>query len=72
MWRTLEPNDLKISRTKTKYMECNFSSLDDSDDISVKIENDLVVHCNQFRYLGYMVESQGGFNLHITNRTGVG
>lgn len=53
-------------------MECNFSSLDDSDDISVKIENDLVVHCNQFRYLGYMVESQGGFNLHITNRTGVG
>lgn len=44
-------------------MECNFSKLDASENKPDKIKNDLVAHCDEFRYLGSMVESQEGFNL---------
>lgn len=73
LWRgTLESNSLKISRTKTKYMEYNFSGFDDSEKNVTQIGNDLVAHCDKFRYLGYMAEFKEGFGLDITNRLRAG
>lgn len=65
--KNLESNCLKISKNKTKYIECNIGGLDDSERNPVKIGNDLVSHCEKFRYLDSMVESQWGFDLDITN-----
>ncbi|XP_042488418.1 uncharacterized protein LOC122068611 [Macadamia integrifolia] len=51
LWRyTLESRGLKISRTKTEYMKCNFSRLK-IDSEEVKIEAREIPQCNCFRYL---------------------
>lgn len=55
-----------------EYMECNFSGLNDSEYNSVKIGYDVVTLCDKLRYLGFIVESQGCFDLNITNGIGVG
>lgn len=65
-------HSLKISRTKTEYIKCNFSGLDDSEGNTMKIENNVVARCNKYRYFNSMADSQGGFDSDITNRIGEG
>lgn len=54
-WRkSLESKGLRVSRSKTKYMYCNFSNAR-GDSSVIKIGNEEVPNVNQFRYLGSLI-----------------
>ncbi|PKU64467.1 ataxia telangiectasia mutated family protein [Dendrobium catenatum] len=52
LWRsTLESKDFRLSRSKTEYMECNFSSNSPSEGI-VTLGDQVINKSTRFRYLG--------------------
>lgn len=62
---------LKINITKTEYMKYNISVLDDSEDNSVKIRNDVVAPWDKLRYLRFIIESKGHFRYNEYDKRGV-
>lgn len=72
-WReALETKGLKISRTKTEYMECNFSNSRSRDDAEVKIDNQELPKKEHFRYLGSLISKDGELGDDVTHRIQVG
>lgn len=61
---------LTISRAKTEYIECIFSGLGSIEEEPIIIINDLVSHCDKFRYLGATIKLDGGTHLDIANKWG--
>jgi hypothetical protein len=52
-WReTLESKSFRLSRTKTKYMSCDFHTTHEEGDVS--LEGQVVHRLDTFRYLGSM------------------
>ena len=59
LWReTLESKGFRLSRTKTEYMKCEFSSVR-SDDGDVTLAGRVVPKKESFRYLGSMLQFDG-------------
>ena len=72
-WReALETKGLKISRTKTEYMECTFSNSGSRDNEAVKIEDQEIPKREHFRYLGSMISRDGEIGDDVTHRIKVG
>ena len=54
LWReTLESKGFRLSRTKTEYMRCDFSTTREEEDFS--LEGQVVPWKDTFRYLGSML-----------------
>ncbi|XP_076895759.1 uncharacterized protein LOC143548189 [Bidens hawaiensis] len=72
-WRVaLEDKGLRISRSKTKYLCCDFSGVGDSEDTQITIEDQVVPHITKFKYLGSFVQSNGEIDSNITHRIQAG
>jgi hypothetical protein len=73
LWRqTLESKGFRLSRTKIKYMRCEFSSVR-SEDGDVTLAEQVVPRRDTFRYLGSMLQSDGEIDEDVSYRkNGVG
>ena len=48
---------LRITRTKTEYLRCNFSGIEQADDLEVTIGEDVIDRTTKFKYLGSVIQS---------------
>ncbi|XP_076909032.1 uncharacterized protein LOC143566145 [Bidens hawaiensis] len=72
-WRTtLEKKDLKISRSKTEYLNYDFGGVNDNEDIQITIEGQVVPQVTKFKYLGSFVQSDGDLDSDVAHRVQVG
>jgi hypothetical protein len=72
LWRqTLESKCLKLSRTKTEYMRCQFSG-GNSDDENVSLDGRVVPMNDTFRYLRSMLQSDGGIDEDVSHKIRAG
>ncbi|XP_076920734.1 uncharacterized protein LOC143581941 [Bidens hawaiensis] len=72
-WRVaLEDKGLRISRSKTEYLFCDFSGVGDSEDTEITIEDQVVPQITKFKYLGSFVQSNGEIYSDITHRIQAG
>ncbi|VFQ83658.1 unnamed protein product [Cuscuta campestris] len=72
LWRlALETKGFRISRNKTKYMECRFSRRDTESEVEVRIDSHLVHKVDRFRYLGWVIQADGELDADVGHRVGV-
>ncbi|XP_050511752.1 uncharacterized protein LOC126887900, partial [Diabrotica virgifera virgifera] len=58
-WRhALEEKGLKLSRTKTEYLECSFKDGATTNKM-VSLDGEMIVKSNSFKYLGSVLQSNG-------------
>jgi Reverse transcriptase (RNA-dependent DNA polymerase) len=68
LWRqTLESKGFRLSRTKTKYIRCQFSG-ENSDDGDVSLDGRVVPMNDTFRYLGSMLQSEGEIDEDVSHK----
>ena len=72
-WReALETRGFRISRTKTEYMECDFSNHKESIEDIVKLEGQNLPKRDMFRYLGSIIHREGDITEDVTHRIKAG
>ncbi|MDE1716381.1 hypothetical protein PWG14_28335, partial [Chromobacterium amazonense] len=72
LWRsTLESKDFCLSRSKTEYMECNFSCRSSSGSV-VTLGEQVINKSERFRYLGSIVQNDGEIDGDVISRIQVG
>lgn len=68
-WRaTLETRGLRVSRSKTEYVWCNFSSEPNEEGLDVRIGGQLLEPKDNFRYLGSIIQKEGKTEVDVTHR----
>jgi len=73
LWRqTLESRDFRLSRTKTEYMECKFSKQGIEDYSIVILDGQKIPMSSHFKYLGSIIQKDGGINSDINHRIQTG
>jgi hypothetical protein len=66
LWRqTLESKGFRISRTKTKYMRCGFSTTRHEE---VSFDGQVVPQKDTSRYLGSMLQKDGDIDEDVSHR----
>lgn len=71
LWRqTLESKGFRLSRTKTEYMMCGFSTTMCEEEVS--LDGQVVPQKDTFRYLGSMLQEDGGIDEDVNHRIKVG
>ncbi|VFQ76447.1 unnamed protein product [Cuscuta campestris] len=71
-WRlALETKGFRISRNKTKYMECRFSGRETESEVEVRIDSHVVPKVDRFRYLGSVIQADGELDGDVGHRVGV-
>ncbi|KAI0500803.1 hypothetical protein KFK09_019020 [Dendrobium nobile] len=68
-WRSIL--EFRLSRSKTKYMECKFSSNRYGDEI-VTLGDQAINKSTRFRYIGSIVQCDGEINGDIISRIQIG
>jgi hypothetical protein len=72
LWRlTLEAKDFRLSRSKTEYMECDFSATTQEEG-DVRLDGQVVPKKDTFRYLGSMLQKNGDIDEDVSHRIKVG
>ncbi|XP_035841366.1 uncharacterized protein LOC110919430 [Helianthus annuus] len=72
-WRAaLEDRGLRISRSKTEYLYCDFSGVDNDEDIQITIDGQVVPQVTKFKYLGSFVQREGEIDSDVAHRIQVG
>ncbi|XP_076921566.1 uncharacterized protein LOC143583021 [Bidens hawaiensis] len=72
-WRAaLENKGLRISRSKTEYLHCNFGGRNDDEEIQITIEDQVVPWVTKFKYLGSFVQSDREIDSNVAHRVQVG
>ncbi|GMP92153.1 hypothetical protein CsSME_00042498 [Camellia sinensis var. sinensis] len=72
-WReALESKGFRISRTKTKYMECNFSNSNNGSRGEMKIEDQALFKSEHFRYLGSIITTVGEIGADVVHKIKAG
>ncbi|XP_076892962.1 uncharacterized protein LOC143544855 [Bidens hawaiensis] len=72
-WRSaLESKGLKISRSKTEYLYCDFGGVNDDEDVQIAIEGQEVPQSTKFKYLGSFVQSDGAIDSDVAHRVQAG
>ena len=72
LWRsTLEYKGFRLSRSKTEYMECNFSCRSSSGGL-VTLSVQVIKKSERFRYLGSIVQNDGEIDGDVISRIQVG
>ncbi|WP_375619007.1 hypothetical protein, partial [Bartonella sp. AC134YNZD] len=73
LWReALESRGFRISRTKTEYMECNFSKTQHPQTQVVSLDGQQLEKSAHFRYLGSMFQAEGEIDVDVTHRVKAG
>ncbi|KAK8946652.1 hypothetical protein KSP39_PZI007022 [Platanthera zijinensis] len=72
-WRdTLEKKGFRLSVAKTEYMELKFSSTRRTDGIVIKLGDQDIFRSDCFKYLGSIIQKNGGIDKDVTHRTQTG
>ncbi|KAM3226749.1 hypothetical protein ACQJBY_059017 [Aegilops geniculata] len=72
LWRqTLESKGFRLSRTKTEYMMCGFSTTRCGEE-EVSLDGQVVPRKDTFRYLGSMLQEDGGIDEDVNHRIKAG
>ena len=72
LWRqTLESKGFRVSRTKTEYMRCDFSTTAQEEGV-VSLEGQVVPRKDTFRYLGSMLQRDGDIDADVSHRIKAG
>ena len=73
MWRNiLDAKDFKLSRVKTKYLECNFGNKTSKIEGGVKLDDTKIGKSRSFRYLGSIIKEDGKLIETVINRINAG
>ncbi|KAL6578801.1 hypothetical protein OROMI_009017 [Orobanche minor] len=73
LWRSkLESQGMRVSRSKTEYLWCNFSGETNEEGVEVMISDQLVPHTDKFKYLGSIIHKECEFENDITHRIKAG
>ena len=72
-WKAvLESQGLRISRTKTDYLSCYFSGDEQHDGPDVTIGEYVVASTTKFKYIRFVIQSDGEIDEDVTQRIQVG
>ena len=72
-WRqALEAYGFRLSRSKTEYMECNFSKRRSGSTLEVKVGDHIIPQVTRFRYLGSIVQNDGEIEADVHHRIQAG
>nr|XP_016465244.1 PREDICTED: uncharacterized protein LOC107788098 [Nicotiana tabacum] len=72
VWRqTLESKGFKLSRTKTKYLECKFIVGAHEAEVEVKLDTQVIPRRDSFKYLGSVIQDNGEIYEDVAHRIGV-
>ena len=72
-WRqTLELNGLRLSRSKTEYMACNFAQSAEDDEQEVRIGTHTIIQKDNFKYLGSIIREDGDVGSDVIHRIQAG
>jgi hypothetical protein len=66
--QALEAYDICLSRSKTKYMKCNFSKRHSSSTLEVKVRDHIIPQVTPLKYLGSIVQSDGEIEAYVNHR----
>ncbi|KAM2387188.1 hypothetical protein ACFX1X_039558 [Malus domestica] len=73
LWReVLESKGLRLSRSKTEYMECKFSANGGQNELGVRIEDQEIPKSDRFRYLGSILQKNGELDGDLNHRIQAG
>ncbi|KAM2624012.1 hypothetical protein TB1_031028 [Malus domestica] len=73
LWReVLESKGLRLSRSKTEYMECKFSANGGQNELGVRIGDQEIPKSDRFRYLGSILQKNGELNEDLNHRIQAG
>lgn len=73
VWRsTLESQGLRVSRSKTEYLWCNFSGEANEEGVEVLIGDRIVPRTDKFKYLGSIIQKEGEIEDDVTHRIKAG
>jgi hypothetical protein len=68
LWRrTLEEKGFRLSRSKTEYMQCDFSATTQEEG-DVRLDGQVVPKKDTFRYLGSMLQKDGDIDEDLSHR----
>ncbi|XP_047250071.1 uncharacterized protein LOC124885862 [Capsicum annuum] len=71
VWRqTLESKGFRVSRSKTEYVECKFNDVRRENEVVVKLEAQEVCKRDNFKYLGFVIQSNGEIDEDVSHRIG--
>ncbi|KAL6545049.1 hypothetical protein OROHE_009956 [Orobanche hederae] len=69
LWRSnLESQGLRVSRSKTEYLWCNFSGETNEEGVEVMISDQIVPRTDKFKHLGSIIQKEGEFEDDVTHR----
>ncbi|KAM2452819.1 hypothetical protein PS2_010187 [Malus domestica] len=69
LWReVLESKGLRLSRSKTEYMECKFSANGGQNELRVRIGDQEIPKRDHFRYLGSILQKNGELDGDLNHR----
>ncbi|XP_035838294.1 uncharacterized protein LOC110901930 [Helianthus annuus] len=72
-WRVaLEGKGLRISRSKTEYLHCDFSGTVDREDTQITIDSQPVPQVTKFKYLGSFVQKDGEIDNDVAHHIQAG
>jgi len=72
-WRqALEAYGFRLSRSKTEYMECNFSKRISRSTLEVKFGDHIIPQVTRFKYLGSIVQNDGEIEADVSYRIQAG
>jgi hypothetical protein len=63
----LEAKGFRLSRSKTKYMKCDFSAITQEEG-DVRLDGQVVSKKGTFRYLGSMLQKDGDIDEDLSHR----
>jgi hypothetical protein len=68
--KTLESNGFILSRTKSKYMRCGFSTTtrEKEEEEEVSLDGHVVPQKDTFRYLGSMLQKDGDIDEAVSHQ----
>ncbi|TQD83397.1 hypothetical protein C1H46_031042 [Malus baccata] len=73
LWReVLESKGLRLSRSKTEYMECKFSANEGQNELGVRIRDQEIPKSDRFRYLGSILQKNGELHEDLNHRIQAG
>ncbi|KAM2015880.1 hypothetical protein ACFX16_046360 [Malus domestica] len=73
LWReVLESKGLRLSRSKTEYMECKFSANEGQNELGVRIGDQEIPKSDRFRYLGSILQKNGELDGDLNHRIQAG
>ncbi|KAF3678770.1 Callose synthase 5 [Capsicum annuum] len=71
VWRqTLESKGFRLSRFKTKYLECKFSDSSQEDEVVVRLDSQDVRKRDSLKYLGFIIQGNGEIDEDVSKHIG--